>query len=143
MSVIAFDGKRIAADKQSTCAGLPVVTRKILKTEKAILAWTGDQEQGLALAEWFLNGKNKNDWPKFQSGENWTRLIVVENGIVGFYEKEPYMQTVDDKFTAWGSGRDYAIATMSLGFDAFKAVEVASQFDVYCGLGVDIYEIGV
>lgn len=57
------------------------------------------------------------------------------------YEKVPYPARVEDKFTATGCGRDYALAAMFLGHDARAAVEVACALDAHCGNGIDTLEL--
>jgi ATP-dependent protease HslVU (ClpYQ) peptidase subunit len=47
----------------------------------------------------------------------------------------------EDKKTATGSGRDYALAAMHCGKTAREAVEIACLFETGCGNGVDELEV--
>lgn len=144
MSVIAWDGKSLAADRQCTTADLRALVSKIRRlSDGTVLAWTGKHEMGLALARWYEEGADRAKWPKFQEDkEDWCRLIVATNsGRVIFYEQLPEPQEVLDTFMAWGSGRDFAIGAMGMGADARTAVEIASRFSVGCGYGVDVFEL--
>ena len=140
MSVIAWDGKTIAADRQMTSGDMGVTCCKLVRLpSRAIVGWTGTAECGLVLLDW-LNGKR--EWPKFQEDkERWTRLVMVDDKGVWFYEQEPVPIQVLDKFMAWGSGRDFAMGALAMGATAERAVEIANQFCVTCGMGVDVFEI--
>lgn len=145
MSIVAWDGAYLVADKQATCSGMKVTVSKARRLATGeVVAWTGDQEQGLALAKWYEEGADPAKWPEFQKkdGDNWTRLIVADSTGVSFFEKQPERQRVEDKFMAWGSGRDYAMGAMQVLRDAVKAVEVASMFDVHCGRGMEVFCLG-
>lgn len=139
MTVIAWDGKSIAADKQATNIDMRATTTKLKRLESGIvLGWTGGWDYALALVEWF---EGKREWPKFQEDKDkWSRLIVVENGIARMYEQETVPLIVEDPFMAWGSGRDFAMGAMAMGATAKEAVEVANRFCTSCGLGVDVIE---
>jgi len=113
------------------------------KDETAILAWTGGQHAGLLLAKWWEAGAADEFWPDCQHHENrWSRLIVARKDYVEFYEQEPIALPVTALFMAWGSGRDYAMGAMAMGASATEAVEIANRFDIDCGLGIDIFDLG-
>ena len=137
MSIIAYDGKTLAADRQGTCADLAATHTKIKKIPSGeVLAWTGEEEQGLCLALWYEAGSPVDKWPKFQEGDDWTRLIVASKEGVFTYEQVPKKVCVEDPFMAWGSGRDFAMGAMAMGADAEKAVLIANKHNIYCGKGV-------
>lgn len=144
MSVIAWDGRILAADRQITnnclrCEGSKI---RALPGNKYVLGWTGENEQGLTLATWFYDGAKIDAWPKFQDDrENWTRLIVATGNSCYFYEMLPVKQVVLDKFAAWGSGRDFALGAMGMGANAIEAVEVAIRFSTECGFGVESHKL--
>lgn len=139
MSIVAWDGKTLAADKQMTYYGNKSVCSKIEKRGDVIFAGTGTANHLQPLIEWYEKGANPNDYPKFQDTDNWSRLIVVKDGICLEYLKDPYPIPVMQKFMAFGSGANYAIGAMQMGADAIKAVEVASLHDDGCGFGVEFY----
>ena len=141
MSIVAWDGKILAADKLVVSGELRSSGTKIVRLETGeILAWTGECGGGMALVHWFKHGRLKEDWPEMQKTPDWTRLIVADESIAYFYEREPFPQIVADPFMAWGNGRDYAIGAMAMGADAKQAVEVANRFCISCGGGVDFFE---
>lgn len=146
MSVIAWDGKSIAADKQATCAGLKLTASKIRRLDTGIiLAWAGEQDSGEMMARWFIGGQDPAKWPACQSDKDlWCRLIIVDrDGFVSTYERQPVSFPMEDKAMAWGSGRDYALGAMARGATAREAVEVACRFDIGCGMGIDEILCGI
>lgn len=140
MSVIAYDGKTVAADKQATCMGLRLTATKI-KTllSGEVLAWTGEQDSGEMMAAWYADGADPKKWPSCQNDKDlWCRLIVFgTDGKVKTYERQPVAFAMEDATMAWGSGRDYAIGAMAKGADALEAVQIACRFDNGCGMGID------
>lgn len=142
MSVVAWDGRTLAADKQSVAASKLSTCTKIRKIKNGeVLAWTGDMDKGLLLAKWYEDGANPEQWPEFQKDkERWCRLIVAFRGNVKIYEQQPVSMRFEDAFSAWGAGQDFAIGAMAMGADAKKAVEITNEFSESCGKGVDAYE---
>lgn len=142
MTVIAWDGKTLAADKQGTSCGLKITLTKIKKLENgAVVAWTGKNEHGIELSRWYLDGADPEKWPAYQGTEDWTRLIVADKGKVFSFEQRPVPQPVEDPIQAWGCGRDFALGAMALGANAVGAVEIASRFADGCGMGVDAFDV--
>lgn len=137
MSVIVWDGKMLAADRQSTRGTTAITTSKLVMLETGVvLGWTGDNDVGLAMVRWYRDGQKAEDWPPFQHDkEKWTTVIVANTGGCWWIECEPEIQRVEDNFMAWGSGRDVALGALAMGADAIQAVQVASRFNIYCGRG--------
>lgn len=147
MSVVVWDGKTLAADRQGTNGDMrltePKMAVQVSEFGDVVCAWTGISAYGKQLAQWYYNGAHKDDWPEFQKDkDNWCRLIVANSDGCIFYEVTPYPLVVHDPYMAWGAGRDFAMGALSMGADARKAVEVASKFSTVCGGGVDAYDLG-
>ena len=142
MTIIAWDGHTLAADKQATAGELRTRVTKIMRLKSGeILAMSGELAPGLTVAEWYKNGADPKEWPEFQRTEAWSRLIVASSSGAFFYEQFPVKIHVEEPFAAWGSGRDFALGAMERGATAIEAVEVASKFCCQCGLGVDFFDI--
>lgn len=143
MSVVVWDGKTLAADRQATNAGL---RRRVSKMKQladgTILAFVGKQDTGLALLKWYEEGHQADKFPASQKDkDDWSSMIVVQpNGTVFVYEQWGEPIETFDEYMAWGSGRDFAIGAMAMGADAKRAVEIASQFSTDCGMGVEAFE---
>ena len=143
MTVIAWDGKYIAADRLAEYCGLGSKVTKLhtSKNGDCVIGFTGGLENGLGLMEWFNNGAVKEEWPDWQKTEDWCRLIIAASDVVFAYERLPYRIVVNEGFAAFGSGRDYALGAMAQGADAIEAVGIASNFCTTCGYGIDAYEL--
>ncbi len=136
MTIIAWDGTTLAADKASTVVGLRLTVTKIFKVYGRLLAFTGDSDDAMQLLAWFKAGADSATYPKALEKDE-TAGYVFDGKSVLKYTKSAYPELLEDKFVAAGSGRDYALAAMHLGFDAKRAVEVACHFDTGCGNGID------
>lgn len=151
MSVICWDGRMLAADKQATDCDMAIETVKIRKIESGphaghIIAWVGCDASGTYLADWYEAGAIPDKWPTQaqMDGENSSKLIVVTpDGQCKHYQgtTHPTALLVREPFRAWGSGRDYAMGAMAAGVSAYTAVEIASRFCITCGGGVDSFDV--
>lgn len=147
MTVIAWDGKTLAADKQVTLFSAKITTTKVRRIKREgripeVLAWTGDQDSGQAMAEWYEAGADPAAFPECQrDSEAWTRLIVADRYGAKYYDRAPFATKVEDAFAAWGTGSDFAIMAMHLGKTAREAVELTCLFAVGCGNGMDAFDL--
>jgi len=136
MTVIAWDGKSLAADKRTTDVGLARTTTKISRAPcGALLGGTGNTTGCRELTKWWKEGADPAKFPK-EASVGASLIVITAWGTVLMYDGVEPIQ-VEEPFTAFGSGRDYAIAAMHLGKSAAEACEVASLFDTGCGNGVD------
>lgn len=142
MTIIAWDGKMLAADKQSTSSGLRSTVTKIRRAQSgALIGWTGTQDAGILMADWYEAGAILEKLPKSQADkEDWSALIVIDGGRVLRYEQWGVPFVIEDAFIAFGSGRDYAMGAMARGATAREAVAIACRFDNGCGMGIDTLE---
>lgn len=144
MSVIAWDGETVVADRQMAVDGLRQTTSKLrrLKTGE-VIGWVGGYENGLAVAQWYEDGADPERWPECQGDkEDWASLVVFRpDGSAIEFERLPIAQTVMEKFFAWGTGRDLAIGAMAAGADPRDAVAIANRYSTSCGLGIDIMRV--
>jgi hypothetical protein len=140
MSVIAWDGKVLAADKRALSGTLIRTTTKIFASERALMAYAGDSDAGEEIMAWFTSGRKPEHFPSSQRDKDtWAGFLVVFNtGDIWKYERTPYPIKFPPQQFAIGSGRDFAMAAMYCGKSAPEAVEVACVFDSGCGNGVDV-----
>ena len=139
MTVIVWDGYTLAADKQSTSAGLTRTVTKIRKIRFHLCGVAGDLCLGGEMMAWFERGAIPAELPAFQRTDNWVSLLVITpDRKILKYEQSPYpIDFTESVVYAMGAGRDYAIAAVHLGCDAAEAVKVASMFENSCGMGCD------
>lgn len=137
MTVIAWDGETLAADRRATSGGgIARTVTKIQKHGDVLLGVTGDWDIASEMREWFKAGAVPADFPK-TAREGDATLVVIRRGLIESFNSGPYPMPIQEEKAAWGSGRDYAEATMYLGGSAVQGVQVASHFQTDCGNGFD------
>lgn len=140
MTIVCFKGGILAADKQSTFAGLGWRTTKIRRMpDGSIAGAAGDTGVCRALMNWYESGADLESYPDKKN--KCSLLVVGVDGKVWLYDGTPHPIEIEDKVYAMGSGRDYAVAAMHLGCSAKEAAEVACLFDTSCGRGIDVLRL--
>jgi hypothetical protein len=142
MTVIAWDGKTLAADKRGCQSGFVYSVTKIFRVKNRLVGFSGDAGRIGEFLAWLKAGAHPKTYPKNDydsKDESYVWMLVIRaDGTIEKYETSGYPIIVEEPFFATGGGRDYAIAAMHLGFDARRAVEVACRFDEGSGNGIDI-----
>jgi len=137
VTVIAWDGRTLAADKRATSGGGIVRTvTKIERHEDALLAITGEFDVAAEMRQWWKSGADAEKFPP-KAREDVATLIVIRQGRIETYCGGPYSMRIEDYRCAFGSGRDFAEAAMHCGKSAAEAVAVACVFQSDCGNGID------
>lgn len=140
MTIIAWDGKTLAADKRATGGTITVVTKIMRGPQGQLIGASGSGSIARELMAWACNGEQPAAWPASADKDD-ASLIVVDRGGVRVYYSRPFpMQPEGGRF-AMGSGEPYAMTAMHLGCDARRAVQVASELIESCGNGVDWLEL--
>lgn len=139
MTVIAYDGTVLAADKRATANGLISTVTKIYRIGGLLVGGSGEPAFIGAMLEWIRTGRDPAAFPASQKDkDDWQEVLVIEyDGTPSLYERTPYPIRFEQKHVAIGSGRDFARAAMHLGKTAREAVEVAMALDAGCGNGID------
>jgi len=138
MTVIAWDGKTIAADRQCSNAGMKWATTKLFRLRNGeVCGICGDWSHGMQVMAWYEDGAEPASFPDCRSDEDWARLVLLRADGLWTYERTPYPLRIEGCFMAFGAGADFAMGAMAMGADARRAVEVANQFSTGCGLGCD------
>lgn len=142
MTVIVWDGKTLAADKQATNNGHASAVTKIHRIGESLIGFSGDACFARAMLQWAKNGFNPATFPAHQASEDdYVGFLLIEpGGRLLKYERTAYPIEIEEKTHAMGSGRDYALAALYLGKTAREAVEVACALDINCGKGIDTLE---
>ena len=140
MTVVAWDGKTLAADRQMTdgCGMRRPVTKIVVlrEPEPLLVAMTGKQSVALELLAWLKAGAVPAEFPASAKDDDATLIAIDRDGVVRNWTCGPFPAVLEVERCAWGSGRDYAEAAMYLGHDARRAVEVACVFQSDCGNGI-------
>jgi hypothetical protein len=144
MTIIAFDGKSLAADRLADDNGTKKLTTKIKRLSNGdIAAGSGVSWQLALLQKWYLEGQDPEKWPPRQYPETeWpSRMIIATKGEILTYELGPIPNKLENAYYAWGSGQDYAMGALAMGATAKRAVEIAGELSTTCGLGVDVFDL--
>lgn len=142
MTVIAWDGKTLAADRQSTFGYVQASTTKLrwIDADTMFAACGPHSGQCRELFRWFTEQKMcPEDYP---TGNKSDALVIRRTGRDDKHPRCMYYEAgcstpvqIESPFFAIGSGAEYAMATMLLEHDAIKAVNVASVLSKSCGQG--------
>jgi len=145
VTVIAWDGKTMAADKRMGFGAEHATVTKITKIRGCLVGFAGGSALGRAMLNWFEKGCIPEDYPVSQRNDDkcGSLLVIHPDGKIVHFSQEPFGIPVEEKFYAVGSGSPFASAAMYLGYDARRAVEVASALDMNCGNGIDMLELHV
>lgn len=139
MSTIAWDGRigMLAADRQLTLGNSPLPVTKLFRLDSSLgcmlVACCGEYEDAMLFIDWMADGK-----PGTIALQDNFSALVVDKGRCWRYGQQLQGYLIDAPFWAAGSGADYAVGAMAMGANAREAVEIASQYDVFTGCGVDV-----
>lgn len=138
MTVIAWDGTTLAADKRMCIGSHHMTTTKIFRRPECLIAFSGAAKNIGALLVWVDGGKVVAEFPKIKDDEQTIMALIYRDGRIENFDSGPFAIMIEDHQHAMGSGRDYARAAMYLGETAREACIVACQFDEACGNGIDV-----
>lgn len=145
MTVIAWDGVNLAADKQASEGNTRHVTTKIKRIQKGefkgyLVGGAGSTSQSNQMIVWFESGADPNFFPRYQDDETVAAqlLAISPDKIIYRFDFNPIPCVLEDGVYAIGSGRDVALGAIAMGATAQQAVEIASSICEGCGMGVDV-----
>lgn len=136
MTVIAWDGTTLAADRRATLGGHTYATRKLFRIGDTLVGFSGSADRIGAYRAWLEAGRDVATYPKQEENSNVYFLVIHRDGTIERFEDTPWPIVICEPQAVLGSGRDYARAALHLGYDAVCAVSVACEFDESCGNGV-------
>lgn len=138
MTIIAWDGTTLAADKRAIAQSHCWTITKIARVGEFLVGVSGRGEKIREFQQWIERGRVPEQYPKRNSEEEWfCGLVIGRDGVIEHYEASPLPMIVEDPTHAIGTARDFARAAMHLGKTAREAVELACLFSADCGNGVD------
>lgn len=150
MTTIAWDGKTLASDSLGDQNGLRMPTTKLHRgvlTDGCpfIIGISGQHSWANMLYNWVRTldtmGVCRARYPDQDAENDPTAILVLGKNHAVFYKTGATWATLERKFHAVGSGRDFAIAAMYLGGNAKDAIKLAIEFDVYSGGEIRTMEI--
>lgn len=143
MTVLAWDGKTLAADKLCCFGPTKGTVTKIFRCHHELIGIAGNLSVGMETIDWYRSGAVPADYPAAnRTAEGGASLIVIRGDRTAWkYESSPFPFKMEGAFVAFGSGDESAMCAMECGADARRAVEVASKYNSTCGNGVDALEL--
>ena len=125
MTVIAWDGKTLAADTYCTTAdGEVIYGPKIYKTPCGLYGGAGDDPAIELVRLWLMRGgKIKTRPPSFAQGIAFTGLLVDRDGDLFVLDTNILPVRFFPQKFAIGSGAQAAIALMHCGHSAAEAIQ--------------------
>lgn len=140
MTVIAWDGKTLAADKRSTFGGVTLTSTKIRRAgDGALVGAAGKSGPCRAFAEWYCDGQDRAAYvPAFDDVH---MLVIDPERRAWMFDNGPVPMLIEQPFCAIGSGMSEAMVAMACGKTAAEAVELTSRFTSSCGDDVDTLEL--
>ncbi len=143
MTVVAWDGKTLAADKLVTFGSTRGTVTKIFRHGGELLAITGDVSIGQELLAWYRDGAVPAEYPPSNRdpSKGASLICILPSGKVWKYESSPHPFMLEGKFAAFGCADEMALVAMECGKSAREAIEVVCKFNIHCGNGVDVLEL--
>ena len=137
MTVVAWDGKTLAADRLSNGGGTCYTMTKVARLRGHLVGGAGCAADVRSYMRWFDEGAHPADFPAVARAGNITLLVITPAGKVLSFESGPEPLEMEGDYYAIGSGGDFALAAMHLGHDAVTAVKTANFLSTTCGRGWD------
>lgn len=147
MTVIAWDGTTLAADREASDSWIKCnAATKIARLRDTLVGCAGPAAAAAEMKAWFAAGAEPSAFHEsLRKLETLTMLTIGPDRVVRVYQNTPYPMVYvagqDSSVRhAIGAGKEAAMAVMLAGNDARRAVEIASLVCCGCGNGVDTLE---
>jgi hypothetical protein len=150
VSVIAFDGKTLAADSNTLRGGVIYTAKKIrrIKNEpngNLLVGYSGPTSTAELFYKWAAAGFPEGQCPKDHMEETdlkgGTAIVIREDRSIWFYDHSSSPFTIDTAYGAVGAGCEAAMAAMFLKHTALEAVQAAIAHNVLCGGRIDTIDL--
>jgi 20S proteasome alpha/beta subunit len=138
MTVVAYKDGILVADRRYIRGSQMGTMTKIFRWKNHLIGFCGTANK---ISEWFSWFKNKKD---IDTEDLDLDVLVIskikDELIINLYEGSTHPIKVEDKFCSIGSGSDFAVCAMHLGYSAIEAVDITIQLCPDCGNGFDMLE---
>lgn len=141
MTVIAWDGRTLAADKRMSFGTSFSTTTKIYRINDMLVGIAGDASLAREMFDWVHAGMGVEKFPAKAKADGTSMIVIQPAGTLQYFTNSASPMVLDDKFFTTGSGADFAAAALHLGKTAREAVQVACDLDSGCGNGIDTLEL--
>jgi len=135
MTTIVYRSGVLAADRQATSGGIRNKCTKLFRANGYAIGVSGGLAFGLAFVRWFKGGR---DSPCPLDEDTYALVMDIETGECEQWESPGIGIPIEQEYESIGTGASVAYGALTMGADARQAVKVASKWDVYTGLGVQV-----
>lgn len=139
MSVVAWDGKTLAADCQQNWSDVPLRGSKVFEHDGVLFGHVGSAEDGAAFEEWVKAGSPEETKPELED----VNFLSVSKGQLYWASERLVWLRVNATYFAIGAGRDVALGAMAAGMSAPQAVKIACQHNIHCGIDIETLSLEV
>jgi len=155
MTIIAFDGQHLVADRASSNGALQFPDRKLSvpltlhprvterwdldDKDKFIFASIGAVATAVALQNWMVRGLSDNTVSAKEPTSVLGLLLNINDGLLYVITGGLHIDRVDDPVVANGSAKEVAYGVMWFGGSAVDAVKVCVKHCNHVGGGYDAY----
>src|SRR5690606_10680163 len=139
MTVIAWDGKTVAADRKISGSGPSGEFTKLYDLpDGRVAALFGEAASALSLLKWVMGecAEFPKDW-----GADGSLIIFGGGRPQVFNTRHEIPISCEDDVMAWGSGAMVAVGALAHGATAKEAVEIATRYCNGCGNGIDVRNV--
>lgn len=137
VTVVAWDGTTLAADKRGTNYGFHYTVSKLSRVDDCLVGVFGSFARAGNYLSWLKAGRDPATYPAQVTDSECYLLVVHRSGLIERFENSGYPVAIEERSHACGSGRDFAIAAMHCGKTAREAVELTCRLTIDCGNGID------
>ncbi|KVW15396.1 hypothetical protein WK91_18335 [Burkholderia cepacia] len=141
MTIVAWDGKTVAADRMIVDGYAKLPGTKIHRINGELFGCSGCWATGMTRFEWARAGMNPATYPVVPDDQFGRLLRITADGEILLYTVNGLPMRYESPFYAIGSGSEFAMAAMYLGHSAEQAVHVACELSNECGMGIDKLEL--
>ena len=142
MTVVAWDGKTLAADRLVCAGNMRATTTKVVRHGEELIGFCGSLPIAAELRNWYLAGADPDMFPSNADGDESSELIVVKrDGQLHVYAGSYMPFEIEDDVCAFGAGGEAAMGALLFGATAEEAVAIASKVNITCGNGIDVLHL--
>lgn len=146
MTIIATDGKTIAADGNGTANDGTIIghsEKKIRRVGRTVYGFTGISTMLDTMVEWHEAGADPDKCPKSgdPNDQSWTLIVFRDGEVRQFTHTGMGRSEVVPSVWAWGVGRDFTIGCLLSGKSAREAVEMAIRHNTWLGGEITVLDV--
>ena len=141
MTVIVYKDGVLAGDRMC-CTPSDVIAgyrTKIFQHGNILAGSAGSSHDAIEFQKWVC--EDYPDGPKPEIHDDHFEALIIDNGKIFRCNNKLRLVALDGECDAIGGGDEVAIGAMAMGASAQRAAEIACQFILGCGGGIDVLRL--